>query len=111
MKTITHKTPFLLTAIFLVTIIACDKPEQQIKDAAPFTIQKDNYTLVKNSALSHEAKNNRSETYSASFEIESVERINDLLLINILYQVGCTNSKFEIIWDGLIMESYPTQTR
>ena len=101
----------MLVVILLGTTIACDKSENELKDPAPFTIQKENYTLVKNSLFSHEAKSKRSELYSASFEIESVERVENNLNINIVFQVGCTNSKYEIIWDGLVMESYPPQAR
>ncbi len=110
MKTRTRKNLFIL-AVLLFVVTACDKSENELKDPTPFTLQKENYTLFKNSSFYNEAKNNRSESYSASFEIESVERVGNNLNINIVFQEGCTNSKYEIIWDGLVMESYPPQAR
>ena len=113
MKTITKTDKYLLLLVLIImgTTVACDKSENELKDPAPFTIENAQYTLYKNSTLSHEAGEKRSESYSAPFEIESVERVDGNLNINIAFQAGCEFNKFEIIWDGLIMESYPVQTR
>src|SRR5690554_6891994 len=110
MKSTTHLSLPLLIAILLIAV-SCDKSEDELKDSSPFTIKKENYTIVKNSVISQEANNNRSESYSAPFEIENVERIENLLYINVSFQAGCSTNDFEIIWNGKIMESYPVLTR
>lgn len=113
MKTITKTDKYLLLLVLIImgTTVACDKSENELKDPASFTIENAQYTLYKNSTLSHEADEKRSESYSAPFEIESVERVGGNLNINVAFQAGCEVNKFEILWDGLIMESYPIQTR
>ena len=47
----------------------------------------------------------RASNEGVKFNIEEVERKNNLLNIKVLG--GCQENSFKIIWDGTIMESYP----
>ena len=95
----------------LLTAISCSKDENDEKDPTPVTIEKGNYTFLKNTGLYREAQRDRSESYSAPFEIEEVKRTGDIMEITVSFPAGCETNKFEVIWDGTIMESYPPQTR
>jgi hypothetical protein len=105
--------------IYLLVIVAglmlagtsCSKDETNSPDTAPVTIEKENYTFLKNAGLYQEAQKDRSENYSSPFEIDSVTRTGAIMEINVSFPAGCETNKFEVIWDGTVMESYPPQTR
>lgn len=58
-----------------------------------------------------EVQKNRSPEYSDPFEVEDVQRIDKEMHIEVSFPAGCAFNNFEIIWDGVVMESYPPQTR
>lgn len=91
--------------------VSCSKDETNRPDTLPVTIEKENYTFMKNANLYEAAEKNRSEEYSSPFEIVHVNRSGNTMDITVSFQAGCETNKFEVIWDGLIMESYPVQTR
>jgi len=91
--------------------VSCTKDNINGPDTAPVRVEKENYTFLKNAALYGTAEKKRSEEYSSPFEIVSVNRSGDTMDITVSFPAGCETNKFEVIWDGLIMESYPVQTR
>lgn len=102
---------YVLIATLLFGIGSCEKSDSEIVDPAPYTVENENYTFHKNTGVYLNAQKNRSESYSHSFEIESVKRTGNIMQVNVVFPAGCTNNQFEIIWDGKIMESHPVQTR
>jgi hypothetical protein len=60
-----------------------------------------NFTVLKSIEASNEANQLRSPTYSALFEISKVNRNKEMLQITMTYPVGCGDSKFEVIWNGI----------
>jgi hypothetical protein len=66
---------------------------------------------MKNAGLYGTAEKKRSEDYSSPFEIVGVTRSGNTMDITVSFQTGCETNKFDIIWDGTIMESYPPRTR
>ena len=107
-------------AIFFATIfsavvisfgwVSCDN-DTDMKDPNPFMLQKENYVFLKNSNYYLEVQKKRSPEYSDPFEIEDVQRIDKEMHIEGSYATGCASNNFEIVWDGIVMESYPPQTR
>lgn len=91
-------------------LFSCDN-DTEIKDSSPFTLQKENYTFLKNETYYLEVQKNRSPEYSDPFEIEDVQRVDKEMHIEVSYPAGCASNNFEIIWDGVVMESSPPQTR
>lgn len=70
-------------------------------------LNKGNYTFLKSTAIYNDAKENRSEDYSAPFEITKVEKIDNTLNITVSFLKGCKVSKFDVIWNGIILQTYP----
>ncbi len=60
-----------------------------------------NFTVIKSIQASNDANQFRSSDYSALFEISKVARNKESLQITATYPVGCGDSKFELIWNGL----------
>jgi len=42
-------------------------------------------------------------------KINSINRVDDSLVINITYSGGCKAHSFDFVWDGVVLESYPAQ--
>ena len=100
----------VLTGLLLF-ISSCSKDlanNDSSKDAQ--ILDKGTYSFLKSAKIYNEANQNRSEDYSASFDISKVERIGDTLNVTVSFLQGCEVSKFEVIWNGTIMESYPEMT-
>ncbi len=82
---------------------SCKKESSEtLQDSA-----KANFNFLKSAQASNEADQLRSSTYSASFEITKVERIKDMLYVKVTFQGNCAENQFEVIWNGLVLESYP----
>ncbi len=96
----------VLLPILLIVLISCSKDDIQ-NDVG---YQEANYTFYKSANLFSEAENNRSAEYSKAFKIVSVNRTDNKLEIKLSYEGSCDNNKFEVIWSGAIMESWPMQT-
>lgn len=71
----------------------------------------ENYDFYKNAEMYNNAKEMRSKKYSSAFDIEKVERKGEMLNVTLTYLGRCETNKFDVIWDGILMESWPMQTR
>lgn len=91
----------LLTLIFLT--VSCQKEPEESSQS----LLAANLVFLKSIQKSNEANEQRSPYYSVPFEISKVERNKEILAITVTYPEGCNDSKFELIWNGLLMESYP----
>lgn len=90
----------VLTTLFLMAG-SCSNSNDML------VLEKGNYTFLKSAQAYNEAKQNRSEVYSALFDISKVERIGDTLNITVSFLQGCEVSKFEVVWNGIVMMTYP----
>jgi hypothetical protein len=102
MRTIFHFTAFI-TLVFIV--LSCKKESSDSLANQDFVAQ--NYSFLKSTQASNEANLMRSNTYSAPFEITKVDRKNNILNITVNYPDDCGDTRFEVIWNGLALESYP----
>ena len=101
------KTFFRYTALvsLMFTVLSCGKESQD--SFAFLDSSKSAYTFLKNTQASNEANLLRSTSYSAPFEITKVERNKEQLNITVSYPDDCGDSRFEVIWNGMTLESYP----
>ena len=100
-----------LTAIILLAGSCSKDPLVNDSQKGYLALDKGNYNFLKSEQLFNEVKLNRSDGYSGSFEIVKVERIREILNITVSFIRGCEVNKFDVVWDGLIMESYPEMLR
>ncbi|MCK9639052.1 MAG: hypothetical protein M0R39_04010 [Prolixibacteraceae bacterium] len=92
--------------LLLMTTSTCNKESEKASvplDNAAFA----SLGFLKSIQASNDANQLRSPDYSASFEISKVDRKNNNLTITVTYPIGCGDSRFQIIWNGLVLESYP----
>ncbi|MEK7719306.1 MAG: hypothetical protein AAB347_06810 [Bacteroidota bacterium] len=92
--------------ILILTTSTCKKESSKASEPLE-SFAASNFSFLKSTQASNEANQLRSSAYSASFEISKVDRNKELLNITVTYQEGCANSKFDLIWNGLVMESFP----
>ena len=99
---------FNLTAILTLLLVtsSCSKETTNLNTYLDATtafanVTSANFTVVKSIQASNEANQLRSPDYSALFEISKVARNKESLQITATYPVGCGDSKFELIWNGL----------
>ena len=92
--------------ILLLTTATCNKESSKALDPLE-SFAAANFSFLKSTQASNEANQMRSSDYSASFEISKVDRNKELLTITVTYPEGCGDSKFKMIWNGLVLESYP----
>ena len=92
--------------ILLLTMATCKKESSEASEPLD-SFAAANFSFLKSTQASNEANQLRSSDYSASFEISKVDRNKELLNITVTYLEGCGNSKFDLIWNGLVMESFP----
>ena len=102
MRTILHFTAFVSLVLMG---LSCTKESPDSKAYQDLVAQ--NYSFLKNAQASNEANLMRSDTFSDPFEITKVERKNNILNITVTYPDDCGDTKFEVIWNGLALESYP----
>jgi len=86
-------------------VLSCKKESSDSSAYQDFVAQ--NYSFLKNTQASNEANLMRSDTYSDPFEITKVERKNNILNITVTYPDDCSDTRFDVIWNGLALESYP----
>jgi hypothetical protein len=97
---------FTVITILLLTTATCKK--EQLELSTNFdSFAAANFSFLKSIQASNEANQLRSSDYSAPFEISKVDRNKELLTITVTYPEGCGDSKFKMIWNGLVLESYP----
>lgn len=70
----------------------------------------ENYNFYENAEMYNNAQKLRSKDYSSAFDIEKVERDGKMLNVTLAYLGKCEINKFDVIWDGILMESWPMQT-
>ena len=97
---------FITLLVLAGTVVTCKK-ESSISNAPLDSIAKENFSFVKSLQASNEANQLRSADYSAPFEISKVERNNAMLTLTVTYPEGCGDSNFQLIWNGLTLETYP----
>lgn len=93
-----------LTLIFLS--VSCKK-ETTTGQYSYQDIAQTGFSFLKSAQASNEANEQRSATYSAPFEIVKIDRNKEMLNVTVTYPDGCNNSKFTLIWNGMVLESYP----
>lgn len=98
----------LFAAAYFVLAASCSKDTSG--NASVVKLNKGDYDLLLNSEVFNHVKQSRSAAFSDEFEIESIQRKSDTLQVVLLFKDDCATNKFEVIWNGLIMESYPEQT-
>jgi len=96
---------FMVIGLLLIVTLSCEKATEESRLDSNFAAA--SFSFLKSTKASNEANEQRSSDYSAAFEITKVERNKEMLNITVTYQEGCGNSKFDLIWNGLVMESYP----
>ena len=92
--------------ILLLTTATCKKESSKASESLD-SFAAANFSFLKSIQASNEANQLRSSDYSSSFEISKVDRNKELLTITVTYPEGCNDSKFIMIWNGLVLESYP----
>lgn len=97
----------VFTLMVLIALTWACKKESAVSNAALDSIAKENFSIVKSLQASNEANQLRSADYSAPFEISKVERNKELLTLTVTYPEGCGDSNFQLIWNGLTLETYP----
>jgi len=96
---------FMVMMVLVFATVSCEKATEESRMDSSFAAA--NLSLLKSTKASNEANEQRSPAYSAAFEITKVDRNKEMLTITVAYQEGCGSSKFDLIWNGLVMESYP----
>ncbi len=95
----------------IMVFSACNKETDDGNDDSIVPKAMENYNFYKSAKMYNEAQELRSENYSDAFEIEKVERTGNLLNVTLAYRGNCEINKFDVIWDGILLESWPMQTR
>jgi hypothetical protein len=100
---------FMLMAVLVLGTTSCKKESTESADVkyALNDAAATNFSFLKSVKASNEANQLRSTDYSAPFEITKIDRNKEILNISVTYAEGNGSSKFELIWNGLVMESYP----
>lgn len=99
------KTTHILAILGLLVLsftYSCKKSDEQ---KAEMVLDKN---LLKSANKYAQLLDKRSET-EGSFSIEDIKRNGDIL--NIRLNGGCSEGDFQIVWDGIILLSYPGQIR
>jgi hypothetical protein len=91
--------------VLLVLAVSCTKEE--VSRTSYDSIAAQSFGFLRNAQASNEANQMRSADYSAPFEITKIERVKDLLNVTLTYPDGCSDSRFTLIWNGLVLETYP----
>ena len=106
------KTFNLIVLVGIIVFTSCSKEDDVSHGKKyPVPIIQENFNFYKSAELYSDAQRMRSESYSDVFEIEKVERVGNRLDVTVSYKGNCEINKFDVIWDGIIMESWPVQTR
>ena len=94
---------------------ACDNGEAphttpDIEQGIEFTIKSDNYTFFADHEKFHEANTRRAKDNYCEVpnEIKKLQRQDNLLSVSVLVPKGCEVA-YEVIWNGLVAESFPVQ--
>jgi hypothetical protein len=96
----------------LLIISSCKKDTAELKTSldastAFANVTGANFTVIKSIQASNDANQLRSQDYSALFEISKVDRNKESLQVTLTFPVGCGDSKFEVIWNGITTQTTP----
>ncbi|MBB5438936.1 hypothetical protein HDC92_002620 [Pedobacter sp. AK017] len=91
----------ILIAAIAITCFSCKKSSED----AEMTLDKN---LLK-SAEKYAALVEQRTDGEGKFTIENIHRNGDILTLNV--KGGCTEEDFQVIWDGVILLSYPGQIK
>lgn len=97
----------LVLVLSIIVLSSCSKNKIDDNDPVPEVLE--NYDFYNSAQLYNKALQLRSESYSDAFEIDNVAREGNFLNVTLSYQANCETEKFDVIWDGLILESWPMQ--
>ena len=103
----------IITIVTLLLISSsCKKDAAELKSSMDATnafasAAGANFTVLKSIDASNEANQQRSPSYSALFEIAKVDRNKESLQVTLTFPVGCGDSKFEVIWNGITTQTTP----
>jgi hypothetical protein len=96
---------YIATLTLMFVALSCEKESQEKISAVANDLA--NFSFLKSTQASNDANKLRSADYSAAFEISKVDRVNEILNITVTFPDPCGDSKFEVIWNGMVLESYP----
>ena len=109
------KVSYIFIVILFTVNMGCDNDEnpKATPDGGPsieFTFKSDNYIFFADHEKFQEASARRAnDTYcSVKSDIKKVQREGNLLGVSLMKPKGCEVS-YEVIWNGLILESFPVQ--
>ena len=106
------KTFNFIVLVAVVVFTSCSKNDDTFNEEDfPTPNIQENFNFYKSLKLYTEAQEQRSETYSGAFEIEKVERKGNNLDVTVSYPENCETNKFDVIWNGIVLESWPVQTQ
>jgi hypothetical protein len=92
--------PFKLATLAFVFIIAsCQKDDS--KGGVDIPVPGENFNFYKSAQAS------RSEEFSDEFEITDVDLTDNILNVAVSYNGSCESNKFDVIWNGYVMETFP----
>ena len=89
----------------LFLFASCQKDTNAIDGNIP--VSGENFNFYKSADLYSNAQSLRSENFSDEFEISGVELVGKDLNVIVSYNGSCETSKFDVIWDGYVMETFP----
>lgn len=105
---------YLYLVIIFLTLNACsatsdDNANPLFSDSYTASSYGSEVLLRINSEVFENINTNRLNSINTgdSFKINSANRINDILEVNISYGGGCKQHSFEIIWDGIVYTDPP----
>ncbi|NLZ95952.1 MAG: hypothetical protein GX921_09040 [Bacteroidales bacterium] len=104
-----YKFILLIGIIFFSFSCSKDSSDKNKDSSVPKVME--NYNFYQNAEMYNNAQKLRSKDYSSAFDIEKVERNGKLLNVTLTYLGKCEVNKFDVIWDGILLESWPMQTR
>lgn len=101
MKTMRFQFRLLLvTMLFSVLTFSCSQDNQ---------IAPDNGSKLQTNEQAYKNIMNARANYSGiPFEITKVEKVGNTLKIDV--EGGCTEANYKIVWNGILLTSYPEQT-
>lgn len=107
-------TLIMAIIFFLFTTISCEKPEaDKPQDDKKYIIRDpkigDGFKMITEKSLYDKVKLAAGDEKGAAFEIEKISREGNTLIVKVIYSSSCTDPSFDVVWDGLVMLSFPSK--
>lgn len=103
----------LMFAALIFTLPACQKSEDEGKDGGKYILRDpkagEGFILFTEKPLYDKLAIAGTSEKGKNFVIESVKIEGDYLHVKVSYAEGCSTDLFDVVWDGMVMESYPYQ--